>query len=123
MKSTVSLRTWWIAWCLALCVAAAPTGAWAQGGGQQKTPKAAASAPTRKPKDATAKCTDGSYSTSAQAAGTCAGHGGVAKWYATARCNDGTLALTASRSGACAGHQGVAEWIKGKKSTASGKSH
>lgn len=67
------------------------------------------------PKGAAAKCTDGTYSMSSDAAGTCSGHGGVKKWYARARCTDGTLWMHKSKRGACSSHQGVAEWLqKGK---------
>jgi hypothetical protein len=34
-----------------------------------------------KPKNATAKCTDGTYSTAKTHTGACSGHGGVATWY------------------------------------------
>jgi hypothetical protein len=37
--------------------------------------------PSDAPKDATAKCKDGSYSTAQQHSGACSGHGGVAEWY------------------------------------------
>jgi len=37
--------------------------------------------PSDAPKDATAKCADGSYSTATQESDACAGHGGVAEWY------------------------------------------
>jgi hypothetical protein len=37
--------------------------------------------PSDAPKDATAKCQDGSYSKAAQEQGACSGHGGVADWY------------------------------------------
>lgn len=76
---------------------------------------------THHPKGATAKCTDGTYSMSESATGSCSGHGGVAKWYAKARCNDGTLWMHSSKRGACSGHQGVAEWIKNNKSTTEDK--
>lgn len=72
---------------------------------------------THHPKGATAKCSDGTYSMSESATGSCSGHGGVAKWYAKARCTDGTLWMHSSKRGACSGHQGVAEWLQNKKST------
>jgi len=31
---------------------------------------------------------------------------------ATARCNDGTFYTKAEHQGACSGHKGVAEWLK-----------
>jgi len=37
--------------------------------------------PSDAPKDATAKCKDGTYSTASQHRGACANHGGVADWY------------------------------------------
>jgi uncharacterized protein DUF3761 len=37
--------------------------------------------PSDAPKDSTAKCKDGSYSTATQHKGACSGHGGVAEWY------------------------------------------
>jgi len=37
--------------------------------------------PADAPKDATAKCKDGTYSTATQHAGACSGHDGVADWY------------------------------------------
>jgi outer membrane biosynthesis protein TonB len=53
-----------LAWCIAGALAlAAP----------------AAAAPV-KPKNATAKCTDGTYSTAKTHRGACTGHGGVATW-------------------------------------------
>jgi len=55
-----------LAWCVAGVLAlAAP----------------AVSAAPAKPKNATAKCTDGSYSTAKTHRGACTGHGGVATWY------------------------------------------
>jgi Protein of unknown function (DUF3761). len=72
---------------------------------------------THHPKGATAKCTDGTYSMSETATGSCSGHGGVAKWYAKARCTDGALWMHSSKRGACSGHQGVAEWLQNKRTT------
>jgi hypothetical protein len=48
-------------------------------------PIAAMGAPAAKPKNATAKCTDGTYSTAKTRMGACSGHGGVDKWYADAK--------------------------------------
>jgi hypothetical protein len=48
-------------------------------------PTAVMGAPPAKPKNATAKCTDGTYSTAKTRAGACSGHGGVGKWYADAK--------------------------------------
>lgn len=69
-----------------------------------------AQAPTA-PADATARCKDGTYSTSKTAQGTCSGHDGVGEWLATARCEDGALSTSKARQGTCSGHGGVAEWL------------
>lgn len=65
---------------------------------------------------ASARCTDGSMSRSTTRQGTCSGHGGVAEWLATARCADGVLSRAMARQGACSGHGGVAEWLQEPKS-------
>src|ERR1051326_8322645 len=57
----------------ALCVAGALAFA---------VPALASTAEAAKPKNATAKCTDGTYSTAKTKQGACSGHGGVATWYA-----------------------------------------
>lgn len=44
------------------------------------TSAAAQTAPSTPPPDATGKCKDGSYTTSASKKGACRGHGGVAEW-------------------------------------------
>ncbi|MGH7428557.1 MAG: DUF3761 domain-containing protein, partial [Candidatus Methylomirabilaceae bacterium] len=66
------------------------------------------------PASATAKCSDGTYSTSVSRQGACSNHGGVAEWLvpadATARCRDGTYSFSTSRQGTCSNHGGVAEW-------------
>ena len=80
------------------------------------------------PTDATARCSDGSYSTAASHRGACARHGGVAEWLsdtssvrtsvdiapagATARCKDGTYSKSMHRSGTCSYHGGVVEWLR-----------
>ena len=68
------------------------------------------------PASATAKCNDGTYSTSVSRQGACSNHGGVAEWYvpadATARCRDGSYSFSRSRQGSCANHGGVAEWLE-----------
>ena len=87
------------------------------------------------PAGATAKCNDGTYSTSTTAKGMCSGHGGVAEKIApkakaaakkpaaakpaaatgappagaTAKCKDGTYSTAKSTQGACSKHGGVAE--------------
>lgn len=63
------------------------------------------------PADTSARCKDGTYSTSNAARGTCAGHRGVAEWLATARCKDGVLSTSRTPKGTCSGHGGVAEWF------------
>ena len=63
------------------------------------------------PRDATARCKDGSYSTSRTKRGTCSGHGGVSTWYITGICNDGTVTKARTSQGACSGHGGVKEWL------------
>lgn len=66
------------------------------------------------PRDATALCADGSWSSSQERSGTCSGHGGVAKWFgkppkkATFRCKDGTYSKAKDSQGACSQHGGVA---------------
>lgn len=66
------------------------------------------------PRDATALCVDGSWSSSQQRSGTCSAHGGVAKWFgkapkkATFRCKDGTYSKARHSQGACSQHGGVA---------------
>lgn len=65
---------------------------------------------------ASARCGDRSISRSTTRKGTCSGHGGVAEWLATARCTDGTLSRAMARQGACSGHGGVAEWLEEPKS-------
>jgi hypothetical protein len=68
-----------------------------------------------RPKGATARCSDRTYTMSANAEGSCSSHGGVAKWYATARCNDGTVWMHTTKRGACRRHQGVGEWLQKNK--------
>jgi hypothetical protein len=77
----------------------------------------------RVPSNATAKCSDGTYSTAKSQQGACSQHGGVAEWLgateiaeqdvpegATARCGDGTYSQTQGQ-GTCSSHGGVAEWL------------
>lgn len=100
---------------------------------QADTPEAAPTSDSRsnpaedQPAGATARCTDGSYTTAASHSGACSRHGGVAEWLpadsttvsqdiapagATARCKDGSYSRSAHRSGTCSYHGGVSEWIR-----------
>ena len=80
---------------------------------------------TQAPAGATAKCSDGTYSTAKSHRGACARHGGIAQWLADtssasrtsavpanaiARCQDGTYSKS-SRRGACSRHGGVNTWL------------
>jgi hypothetical protein len=80
---------------------------------------------TQAPAGATAKCSDGTYSTAKSHRGACSRHGGIAQWLAdtsnasrtsaappnaTARCEDGTY-TTSSGRGACTRHGGVSAWL------------
>lgn len=87
------------------------------------TSSAQAKANGRVPSNATAKCSDGSYSTAKTQRGACSQHGGVTEWLgatgiadreipegATARCGDGTYSQTQGQ-GTCSRHGGVSEWL------------
>ncbi len=73
------------------------------------------------PRDATALCADGSWSSSHDRSGTCSAHGGVSKWFgkapkkATFRCKDGTYSKAKDSQGACSQHGGVAFEIERAK--------
>ena len=78
------------------------------------------------PKNATAKCGDGTYSKAKHEQGACSRHGGVAQWFgsteataqpapqdqasaiATVRCADSTYSASKGR-GTCSSHGGIAE--------------
>mgnify|MGYP001205229030 CR=1 FL=1 len=66
------------------------------------------------PRDATALCVDGSWSSAENRRGTCSSHGGLQKWFgkppkgATVRCHDGTYSKSKEPQGACSKHGGVA---------------
>ena len=68
------------------------------------------------PAGATARCGDGTYSTSTARQGTCSRHRGVAEWLvpagATAPCTDGTYSTSTARRGPCSHHRGVVEWLE-----------
>lgn len=78
-----------------------------------------ASRPGEVPRDATGRCHDDTWTSSAKKKGACSQHGGVKAWFgkppkgATARCQDGTFSKSAGR-GTCSGHGGVAYWMDGK---------
>ena len=85
---------------------------------------AQASAATKMPRTATARCGDSTWTTAASQQGACSKHGGVAKWFGkaprgyTGRCNDGEYWTNEETRGACSAHGGVAFWTKkgkGKK--------
>lgn len=86
-------------------------------------------AAAKPPKNATAQCADGTYSTAKTKQGACSKHGGVQTWFAdqatsssvtpvtkhapknaTALCKDGTYSTAKTRQGACARHGGVQTW-------------
>ena len=63
------------------------------------------------PRDATARCTDRTFSTSRVRTGTCSSHGGIRNWYGLpgrriTRCNDGYYSMSTG-SGTCSTHKGV----------------
>jgi uncharacterized protein DUF3761 len=57
------------------------TAAKTTGNATSSAAKAIKARPSDAPPDATAKCSDGTYSKASQHAGACSGHGGVADWY------------------------------------------
>jgi len=66
------------------------------------------------PRDATALCVDGTWSSAENRRGTCSGHGGMKEWFgkppkaATSRCKDGTYSKAKDTQGACSRHGGIA---------------
>ena len=98
------------------------------------TPTALAA--TARPKNATAQCKDGTYSTAKTSQGACSKHGGVAAWFgastaapappratvpgkrgtpmpanATAQCKDGSYSAASAKLFACWGHGGIETWF------------
>lgn len=99
-----------------------------------------------KPKNATAQCKDGTYSTAKTQQGACSKHGGVQSWFgdatssttvatktetrttthtktsipkgATAQCKDGSYSKAKTQEGACSKHGGVQTWLAGNSTTA-----
>ena len=75
--------------------------------------------PGEVPRDATGRCHDDTWTSSAKKKGACSQHGGVKSWFgkppkgATARCQDGTFSKSAGQ-GACSSHGGVAYWMDAK---------
>jgi len=72
------------------------------------------------PKDATARCTDLTWSRSVDPQLACVQHGGVRFWVrprqapnVTGLCGDGSNWTGADLNSACAGRGGVAEWYGG----------
>ena len=70
------------------------------------------------PRDATAICVDGSWSSAKHRSGACSSHGGVKQWFgkppkgASARCKDGTYSKAKDTQGACSNHGGIAYKLK-----------
>ena len=62
------------------CAGHGGVGTWLTDNTARTTAGPRSSADEQLPRDATAKCTDGSYSTAQSRSGACAGHGGVATW-------------------------------------------
>ena len=83
--------------------------------------------PANAPNNATAQCTDGTFSTAKTERGACSKHGGVKTWWgegaaakaapaaapagSTAQCKDGTYTSAKSKQGACSGHGGIGTWL------------
>ena len=74
------------------------------------------------PRDATALCVDGTWSSAENRRGTCSGHGGMKEWFgnpprgATLRCKDGTYSKAKDTQGACSKHGGIAFTLQESKS-------
>ncbi len=94
--------------------------------------------PADAPENATAQCTDNTYSTAKTKQGACSKHGGVKTWWgpstdsapasttksstsaptssnaapagSTAQCKDGSFSSAKTKQGACSGHGGIATW-------------
>ena len=73
------------------------------------------------PRDATALCVDGTWSSAENRRGACSGHGGMKEWFgkppkgATLRCKDGTYSKSKETQGACSKHGGIAFTLKESK--------
>jgi len=80
---------------------------------------AAAQAAKEKPKNATAQCTDGTYSTAKSKQGACSGHGGVQTWYADEKA-DKTAAKTAEKDTKAAAKTAEKETKTAAKATEKG---
>lgn len=124
MRLTNSIRVMLVAVGVGLVGALSPAAAVAQKA-PAKQAGAKAKNEMRMPKNATARCSDSTWSKAASQQGACSSHGGVAKWFGkaptnmTARCTDGEYWTNEERRGACSQHGGVAFWVakKGKKSS------
>ena len=129
MRTSAFVRCACAAASLALvALISTPGTASAQKAPTSKKPVAAAqaTAATKMPRTATARCGDSTWTTAASQQGACSRHGGVAKWFgkaprgATGRCNDGEYWTNDETRGACSAHGGVAFWTKkGKAKKAS----
>ena len=93
---------WYVAAALAIVVPALVTPALATAQSKPKTTSAAAANET-KPKNATAQCKDGTYSTAKTRQGACSKHGGVATWYADAKDAPKTESAPAAKTPPTAG--------------------
>jgi Protein of unknown function (DUF3761) len=116
MRLTDSIRV-----LLVACALALPATLSAQKPAAKPAAATKAKNEMRMPRNATARCSDSTWSKAASQQGACSSHGGVAKWFGkapanmTARCSDGEYWTNEERRGACSQHGGVAFWSKTKK--------